>query len=139
MKRIIRFLDQYDQVIGVIIIVLLVFLFLYWKTGAVNNEGIITVAKVLRHEGAESGSELYIEIYLDDKKYITSVGQDCQQDCIGNYFFVKVMRNDPTDYPILYGHAPVPACIITNVKIFKGWSKIPDCSNYSGIQERKPS
>lgn len=95
-----------------------------------KEQGVIIVAKVLRLEGAESGSDLYIEIYLKGKTYYTSVDQECQSDCIGNYFFIRVMTCNPVDYPILYGHQQVPDCKLKNVKEFDGWKNIPDCNNY---------
>ena len=95
-----------------------------------DKHGIITVAKVTGFEGAESGSDLYLEIYLEGKKYKTSVGQGCQHDCIGRFFFVKVLRDNPTHYIIFYGYKPVPDCIMSNVIYFKGWKEIPDCNNY---------
>lgn len=51
-------------------------------------------------------------------------------DCIGNYYFVKVKTDDPIDYPIFYDDKKVPDCIISNVKYFRGWKSFPDCNNF---------
>jgi hypothetical protein len=125
-----RILDGYSEIIAIIIAIVVIVFFVRHKISDVNANGVITVAKILRYEGAESGSNLYIEIYLEDRKITTSINKPCPPSCIGSYYFVKVKANDPVDYPIFYDDKQVPDCIVANVKYFKGWNYFPDCGNY---------
>lgn len=97
---------------------------------ATEARGVITVAKVTDYQGAESGSDLFIDIYFHDKIYKTRLGYGCGSNCIGKFFFIKIKMETPASYPIFYGDKPVPDCIIQNVKYFKGWSDFPTCANY---------
>lgn len=129
MKGIIQYCRKYIEIILVCMMALTIFVFVYFREARVNKHGVFTIAKVLRYETSESGSFLYFEIYLGDKRILTSVDQDCN-NCIGNYYFVKVSKDNPDQYPILFNDRPVPECIITGVKYFKGWEKIPNCNEY---------
>lgn len=89
MKKITDFLDRYARELGACVIIIGIFLFVGYKMNHTRRYGLITVARVVRYEGAVSGSDLYIDIYVRNTVYRTSVGQDCQYDCIGNFFFTK--------------------------------------------------
>jgi len=123
------FLEQYRGLIGFIAIGLLVVCWMLVKKSEMRKYGVITVAQVIKYEAAESGSMLRIHVYLKDKVITAYASNDCYF-CIGGYYFVKVMKDDPDDYPILYIDKPVPDCIIKNVKYYKGWNDFPTCSNY---------
>jgi len=124
-----HFINEYDQVIFIIILLIGLVFFVRFKISKVDKDGIITISKVIRYEGAEAGSDLYIEIYLENKTYVTSINQECQYDCIGNYFFVRVSKNQPTEYPIFYGNRMVPKCILDKIKYFEGWTNFPTCDS----------
>ena len=119
------FIKKHETACITILVCICLFLFVRSQINQTKNDGIYTVAKVIKYEAAESGSDFHIDIYLDGKTYSTTVDQRCQSSCVGNYFFVKVRRDDPTVYPIFYGTKQVPDCIIQNVKSFKGWRSIP--------------
>jgi hypothetical protein len=129
-KKIVKIFDEYSEVIVALIVVVAIFIFVFYKRQKVDSIGIITVAKVNQWESAESGSSLYISIYFEDKKYNTTLNMSCESYCIGNYYFIKINKNSPTDYPIFYEHKKVPDCIINSIKYFKGWKQIPTCDNY---------
>lgn len=135
-RRIMQFLGEHDQAIGTVLIVAVLFIVSYYKNKQVKEEGIFTIAKLIRFVGAESGSSLYIDIYLNNKVYHTSVNEDFEKGGIGKFYFIKVLKNAPTDYPILYGYKQVPSCILENVKDYKGWNRIPDCDNYLKFIEK---
>jgi hypothetical protein len=119
--------------IGIIIfLAILVLIWLFVKNQMETTEavGVITVAKVTNYEGAESGSDLFIDIYYHDKIYKTRLGFGCGSNCVGNFFFIKIKTTEPTSYPIFYGDKAVPDCIIQNVKYYKGWQEFPTCTNY---------
>lgn len=130
MLKLISFVKNHSEAIGAMVILIGISFFVRFKVSQTNKYGIITVAKATRYEGAESGSDLYIDIYLEGKIYKTSVDQGCQYNCVGNYFFVKVLKNDPSGYVTFYGDKQVPDCIIKNVTYFKGWQDIPTCEKY---------
>lgn len=132
MKKVVIFFSNHSQSIFFIFILVGIFFFVRNKVNKTKKEGIITVAKVIRFEGAESGSNLYVDIFFKDKIYSTSLGDGCRADCVSKYFFIKISEDSPTDYAVLYGDKPVPSCIIENVKHFNGWKDFPDCSNYVG-------
>ena len=100
-----------------------------WKD--VVDKGVITVAKVLRYESGEYGSDLSLEVYVGDKKFTTTVDQDCDE-CVGRYYFVKILKEDPLRYPLIYTDDPVPDCILSKVKYFDGWKDIPECDSAVG-------
>lgn len=127
MKRVKDYIRNHAELIFVLIVVAGIFLFVHFKQRNVKNEGVITVAKVTNYEGAESGSDLFIEIYLDNKIYSTRIGYGCGINCIGKFFFVKVNKNNPKDYPIFYGDKQVPDCILRSVKVYEGWEDFPQC------------
>lgn len=129
-KRFLFLVSEYDQVICAIFVFIVIILFVRHKYNQVDEQGIITVAKVLRYEGAVSGSDLYIQIFLKDTSYITSINHECGFDCIGNYFFIKVSKDNPTKYPIFYSDRKVPECILKKITFFKGWKKIPTCESF---------
>jgi len=95
-----------------------------------KKSGVITVAQVTNYEGAESGSDLYIDIHYKGKIYKTTLGYGCRSGCIGKFFFIKIKKNKPTSYPIFYGDKVVPDCIVHNISYYKGWNYIPTCDNY---------
>lgn len=130
MKRFVAVLNKYDQVIGGCIILIGITGYVIYKVNNTKNNGVLTIAKVTGYESSESGSDLYIDIFWQDTVYKTSVDQACERDCIGNFFFVEIIENNPLNYPIFYGDRQVPACIVNNVKCFKGWKSFPDCNNY---------
>jgi hypothetical protein len=123
------FLHNYWEVVLAFLAILIIYYYIKKKGDYTDNNGIITVAKVVRQEVAESGSSLHINIYLRDKIIPASVGNDCY-NCIDKFFFVKVRKDIPANYPILYTEKPVPNCIIKSVQYFKGWDDFPTCSNY---------
>lgn len=120
--------DKYEQAAGVIILLGLVYVIVISKTKEVKDQGVYTVAKVLSLEGAESGVNLNIEIYLNKNRYSAIVDYWCKDHCVGNFYYVKVLPGDPAKYPFLMGDKPVPPCILDSVKSFEGWSEIPACS-----------
>jgi len=121
--------EEYRGIIGFIAIGLLIACFILVKRSEMRKHGIITVAKVIEYEAAESGSSLRIQVYLKDKVITAYVANECYF-CAGKYYFVKVLKDDPTNYPIIYMEKPVPDCIIENVKYYKGWDDFPTCNNY---------
>ena len=124
------FLKKYSEALGLLLIVALIYFYVTHQTGKTKRDGIYTIAKIIKWEPAESGSDLYIDIYLEDKIYHTSLGYGCQSsECIGRFFFIKVLRSKPTQYPILLDSLPVPDCIVTSFPDFPGWKKIPKCKN----------
>lgn len=130
MNKIIEFVQKYATALGFFVVLVCVYLYVSNKISNVDKNGVVTVAKVLKWEPAEQGSDLYIEIYLEDAKVVADIDQDCPADCVGNYFFVKVNRRKLDDYPIFYGDKPVPKCILDSVKVFHGWNSVPDCDNF---------
>lgn len=86
MKKFFHFIKEDDQIIFAILLVIGLFFFVRIRIANFEKDGVITIAKVIRYECAESGSDLYIKIYLQNKTYVTSVNQECQSDCIRNYF-----------------------------------------------------
>jgi hypothetical protein len=131
MKKIFNIFDEFSEIIVTLIIVFVIFFFVFNKRKEVDSMGIITIAKVNRWESAESGSSLYISIYFEDKKYTTILNKSCESYCIGNYYFIKINKDSPTDYPIFYEDEKVPDCITHNIKYFTGWKQIPTCDNYA--------
>jgi len=130
MQRIISFIKKYEQPIGAIVIFIGIVIFVGYKMTNTKTHGLVTIAKVLRYEPAESGSELFIEIYFMNKKYVTSIGQEFQPGSFGRFFFIKIDPKQPENYPIFYADRPVPRCIIDSVKYFRGWLDFPTCENY---------
>jgi hypothetical protein len=129
MARFLNFIKEYELIIFTCVLTIAIFLFLYFEYSKVDNDGIITVAKVIRYEAAADGSELHIEIYFKQKIYKTSLNQTCQFECIGKYFFIKISTEHPTEFPIFYDDKIVPDCIIKKVKYFNGWKKAPTCDD----------
>jgi hypothetical protein len=123
------FLSDYWEVIIFIVLLLVIINDFNKKTNNTEKNGVITVARIMRHEIAEQGATLNIEIYLKNKVFTTTATNKCYY-CEGKFFFVKVLEENPTSYPILYMDKPVPDCIIENVKYYKGWNDFPTCSNY---------
>lgn len=118
----------------IVIILAFIVLVLVYKTFyriRVEKEGVFTVAKVLDIEVGKSGSSCKIEIYLRRKRFVTFVpGKYCGYDCIGNYFFVRVLVDNVKMQPMLYVNKPVPACILDSLDYFNGWNSIPDCRTF---------
>jgi hypothetical protein len=123
------FLQNNSKIIFAIIVVLFLVFYSINRTNHTDKHGLITVAKVMKYEPAESGSSLEINIYLKDKVISTSVSTGCYF-CVGKFFFIKVLKDDPKSYPLLILDKPVPDCIIEKVQYFKGWDSIPSCDNY---------
>lgn len=127
MKSLIKYISNHLEVVVTLFIVAGIFLYVQFRQASVNDKGVITIAKVTNYEGAESGSVLYIDIYLNDKVYSTTIGYGCNLECIGKYFFVRVDKDKPKDYPFFYGEKEVPECILRSDKKYAGWSDFPKC------------
>ena len=117
-----------SNLIFVILSVLLIIGYAFYRESQINKFGVFTIAKVERFKGASSGSTLYITVYLGGKTYNTSVGNPCRR-CIGKFYFVKVLKQNPTKHVIFYNESPVPYCILRNPIPEDGWEKLPSCEN----------
>jgi hypothetical protein len=123
-----NFISNYIEIIGTVFIVFLLFLFLWYKEGDVNKNGIITIAKVIDWNASGDGSALSIEIYFREKIYKTTLNISCEGNCVGNYYFIKINKDNPTDYPIFYEDKKVPDCILLqNSDYLNGWFDFPSC------------
>jgi hypothetical protein len=120
------FFLSYGKLILFTIAIVFIVIYAKKKTAHTEKNGVITVAKILKYEPAESGSSLKINIYLKDKVITTSVGTGCYF-CVGGYYFIKVIKDDPASYPLLLLDKPVPDCIIENIKYYQGWDSFPTC------------
>ncbi|MDR3712234.1 MAG: hypothetical protein P4L51_05420 [Puia sp.] len=136
---------RYYWIIGVVVILIPLGLWAqyraHFKWKDVADKGVFTVAKVTGFETTGYDSKISLEVYLGDKKYTTIVNEDCDE-CVGSYFFVKVLKDDPLKYPLVYGEEPVPDCIVTGVKNFEGWQDFPKCdpsTESNPSKERDPS
>ena len=126
-----NFIKTYGPAIGTILLIIMMIYYCVSKSNNIEKNGVVTVAKVMEYEAAEQGSSLRIHVYLEHKVITAHVSNDCYF-CIGGYYFVKVLKDDPDSYLILYMDKPVPDCIIRRVGFdyFKGWKDFPDCSNF---------
>lgn len=120
--------SKYNNLIFVILGVLLIIGYTYFRKNRIDKFGIFTIAKVVRYEGASSGSFLYMTVYLGGKTFNTSVGNSCYR-CIGKYYFVKVIKENPSKHVIFYNESPVPECILKNPIPENGWKKFPSCED----------
>jgi hypothetical protein len=121
----------YKPVILVFLTVVTVVLYERFQIRNVDRFGLITIAYVKEYVSAKSGGSYSVDIYLKEKKIKAKVASGyCERNCTGNYYFVKVLENDPTKNIILYEDKMVPKCIIEKVHYFKGWNYFPGCDNY---------
>ena len=120
----------YNELVAVVLIVSLVIAYIAYEKNKINKHGVFAIAKVLRYEGAASGGSLYIEIYLGGKTYNATVGNACFR-CTGDYYFVKVLKKDPSDNVIFYDESRVLDCIFTKPIPKDGWKKFPVCDDPS--------
>jgi hypothetical protein len=127
-KKIISFFRGNDEITGAILILGMIALFVYYKKRTVENNGIITICKVTGWEPAESGSSLYVNIYLQGKIYPYTF--NTSDAVIGHFYFVKAKAADPTDYPIFYNEKKAPACITDTATYYKGWKDFPTCEDH---------
>lgn len=90
-----------------------------------KKNGVYTVAKVLRQEGASSGANLYLTVFFQNKR-INAVADDVCRYCVGKFFFVKVRKDKPNKV-VFYYDKPVPDCIMEAPLPPEGWKEIPKC------------
>jgi hypothetical protein len=127
-QKLLSFISNYLEIIGTLFILFVIILFLWFKERKVNNSGVITIAKVIDLNMSGDGSDLSIEIYFHKKVYKTSLNIICTGNCVGKYYFIKVNKDDPTDYPIFYEEKEVPQCILLNYSDqSNGWIDFPLC------------
>ncbi|MES2776021.1 MAG: hypothetical protein V4722_17725 [Bacteroidota bacterium] len=126
MKKILKILGDHERALIAIGLLFCLILFLMYKYNKVEKSGWVTVAKVIKNQGLDSGGDLYLDIQFRGKVYGAIVNYMCV-DCIGKFFFVKINGYDPTKYPIFYPDSPVPDCILKQYSIFNGWDSIPVC------------
>ncbi|HKC36525.1 MAG TPA: hypothetical protein VKB95_10705 [Chitinophagaceae bacterium] len=124
--RFIDFIEKYGKAILVIFIVAIMAILGINHRNNVNRDGRITIAKVIDFQGASSGVNVHIIIYYGQKEYRKTVDVECN-DCVGNYFFVKILPEDPQGYVIFYDRKQVPECILTKPIPPNGWDRIPQC------------
>lgn len=94
------FFLTYGKLIFTLIAVACLVIYAIKKSDHTEKHGIITVAKVLRYEAAESGGSLVLDVYLRNKVIEISAGTSCYF-CVGGYYFVKVLEDDPGSFPVL--------------------------------------
>ena len=124
------FLKKYRVALSFLLLLVAIVLYVRYQLDSTKRNGIYTVAKIMKWEPAESGSDLYIDIYLSGKIYHSSLGDGCRSpECLGRFFFVKVLNSHPTHYPILLDNMPVPDCILKKFPDFPGWEEIPKCND----------
>ena len=109
--------------LGIILILLTVLYSIYIEYN-LKNYGIITIARVERLEGAEQGGNLHILIFFGGQQYPAIVNSLCSS-CKGNFFYVRVLKYDPTSNVRLYEDKPVPKCILSKLLPREGWEAIP--------------
>jgi len=88
--------------------------------------GAVTVAQVIKAEGAAEGGSLHIVVFFRGQKIKTIANAMCRL-CEGKYFFVKILRNNPHKSVIFYDDNPVPTCILDSPLPEEGWKEIPIC------------
>ena len=113
-------------VVILFIIVITIFIFVSRKYHKIENEGRITIARVLKREKYASGGSLTIEIHFLGKIYRTKTGSFCMY-CINKYLFVRVLAADPARNVIVYDTQFVPDCILDRPLPDSGWVEIPHC------------
>ena len=114
-------------IFGVFVISMFVIYSLFRKY-QLDSHGVITIAKVVRYENAESGDNLWVKVYYNGQIYETMSGSSCYS-CIGQFFFVRIVKGDPTGVVILYNDNPVPDCILQKPLPVDGWKEIPTCDD----------
>lgn len=128
-QKFLSFFSKYLEIIGTIFIVVVLVLFLFYKNRKVNESGIVTIAKVIDWNASGDGSNLSIEIYFQEKVYNATLNLSCQGNCVGNYYFIKINKDNPTDYPIFYSDKKVPDCILKKSSQYNGWLDFPTCDS----------
>ncbi len=122
--------------IGTLLIIILIVLYIDFYQDKVNEDGIISIGKVVEYSSRKSGASYRVKLYYKDKVSDVFVSDAyCDRSCIGNFFFIKFLESSPSKYPTLYKDKPVPECILMNVKYYEGWDYFPDCTNYRNTKD----
>jgi hypothetical protein len=119
-------MQPYKKVKFWIVIALVVLLIAYslYRKHELEREGVITIARVDKFESAEQGGDLYITIFFKNQEYKTIVDGICNS-CNGNFYYIKIFPDKPTESPRFYQQKPVPDCILSKQDTYNGWEKIP--------------
>ena len=88
--------------------------------------GTITIAQVIKSEGAAEGNNLHLAVLFRGERIEMIANAMCRR-CDGKYFFVKILRNDPSQSVIFYDDKLVPECILRQPLPQEGWKEIPNC------------
>jgi hypothetical protein len=111
--------------IGVFLFIIIAIWYNNKKANYTEKNGVVTVAKVIESAGE---GDVRIHIYYKGKIISDVVNINCYF-CLGGYYFAKVRKDDPENYPLFYEEKPVPDCIIEHVKYFEGWNDFPTCDS----------
>lgn len=125
-KRTREFIKRNSLIVGTVIMILLLLTYIILKEQDIKSNGVFTIAKVTKYEGDADGSSLYLNIYINGAIVQQVVNQGCEGNCVGKYYFVKVLLDDPS-HVTLYGDKNVPDCILSNSIPNNGWKEIPEC------------
>jgi hypothetical protein len=121
------FINEYSEIIVALVFLFIIVIYVEQKRRYISSIGVVTIAKMNRLESAESGSDLYFDIYLDGTVFHAQTGGECGKEVLGKYLFVRVNRSAPTDYPLIYCDQFVPDCILESQIEYHGWDSIPTC------------
>jgi hypothetical protein len=113
------------ELVGGILLILIFLFYIISRDNNIKRHGVFTIAKIIKYEGDADGASLFIDIHFNGKIFSTVVNQGCS-NCIGKYFFVKILKQDPSSV-IFYEKEIVPDCILKKPIPIKGWEKIPTC------------
>ena len=119
-------IKEYKQNYIAWLIVAALTLYGFLQFDKVKKKGIITICYVKYFEIQSQGSTTYCTVFLNGKKYDATSSEGCKE-MNGKYFFVKVLKNNPTYYILIYQNNEVPQCILENKLPDGGWDSIPNC------------
>lgn len=123
-------MEEHYSYIGFCIILLLLLRYHNLKVNGVEKYGVISIAKVLEFQSSRSGTSYVVDIYFKNKRIRSKIpGADCNYKCVGNFYFIKFLENDPTKYAELYKDKPVPSCIHKRLRYYKGLDHFPSCDD----------
>jgi hypothetical protein len=117
---------KYKEAYIATFIILLIFIYLFFRYKNVEANGVFTICRFDNYEATSDGSNTYCTIFFNGKEYNITNGMGSKKR-IGKFFFVKLLKDNPTYEVIVYYQHEVPGCIDKNSLPTKGWREIPSC------------
>ncbi|MES1181410.1 MAG: hypothetical protein ABUL44_01315 [Flavobacterium sp.] len=110
---------------GLVIIILIIYSVV--KLHTIEMNGVVTICKIDRYEPLPDGSNTYCTVFLNGRQYeiISGLGSSRM---VGKFYFVKILKEDPTVDAIVYNEKEVPKCILQGPLPLDGWDQIPTCN-----------